>query len=393
MNSDLDINQALNLGKIDNKTISKLALLLERSGIDLDDIAKVNKVKAYQGFYKDAEGAAHTVDMHGIELVPSWAEGPAWPVAHQAKPVVAKPRPAPQRVSATQTIVIAPDPQIGFRRYEDGTLDPFHDERAIELHLQIIRDAKPDKVINLGDTLDLPEWSDRWAIHPEMVLTTQPTIDRGHRHIAEQLTEAPANCEMYLLEGNHDARLGKLILKNAMAALRLRQANTPESWPVLSIQHLLRMDEFGETPQGTRRVTYVDGYPAGRLRLANGSDRVTPLFAIHGERISVSAVAKNERQSFVQGHIHHIADYWQSYELEDSMVNVNAWSCGCLCRIDGTVPSVKGVTKSNGRPVNRVEQWQQGMAVVTVAEDGTWNKEIIPMFNGTAIWRGKEYRA
>lgn len=366
-------------------TLGKIADLLDRNGIDVDDVGRVNKINLWQGFYKDADGEAHTVDMAGITLSPHWAEGPQWPVMQQAAPVKVQPRPAPKTSSAEHTIVIAPDPQIGYRRYEDGTLDPFHDDRAIALTLQIIRDAKPARIINLGDSFDAPEWSSKFLVAPEFVMTTQPALDRLHRYLGEQLTEAPAGCQVELLEGNHDARLGVAVTKNAMAAMRLRQANAPDSWPVLSMQHLLRLDELG--------VTYHDGYPAGRVRLASGSERITPLYAIHGERLTVSAVAKNERQSYVQGHIHRIQDHWETYELEGEPITVNAWSPGCLCRVDGAVPSVRGSADVRGRPLQRQEAWQQGCAVVTVQADGTWAKEIIHISQGKAIWRGKEYVA
>ena len=365
--------------------LGRLSELLERSGIDLDTVSRVTKVKAWQGFHKDNDGEAQTVDMVGLEFVPSWADGPEWPVVTQARPVTAKPRPRPTVTHASTTTVILPDPQIGFRRYEDGTLDPFHDERAIELSLQIIRDAKPDRIVNLGDTLDFPEWSSKFLVLPEFVLTTQPTIDRAHRYLAEQLTDAPDGCESVLFEGNHDNRLGVWIAKNAMAALRLRQANAPESWPVMSAQHLLRLAELG--------VTYVDGYPAGRLRLAAGNDEQTPLVAKHGEGTSMQTIAKKERQSYVQGHGHHIAIHYETFELDGERVTVSAWTPGCLCRTDGVVPSTKGGTSATGRPVRRQEGWQQGLGVLTVHADGSYAQEQIEIRSGRAIWRGKEYRS
>lgn len=366
--------------------LGKLAELLERSGVDLDDVARVTKVKAWQGFMRDKNDEPQVVDMVGLEFVPTFADGPLWPVVAQAKPVNAKPRTrSANRGVDVKTIVICPDPQIGFRRYEDGTLDPFHDDRAIDLSLQIIRDAQPDRIINLGDTLDFPEWSSKFLVKPEFVLTTQPTVDRGHRFLAEQLTEAPTGCESDLMEGNHDNRLPNAIAKNAMAALRLRQANTPESWPVLSVQHLLRLDELG--------VTYHDGYPAGRVKLAAGVDEQTPLYAKHGEGTNMPVLAKRERQSFVQGHGHHIADHYETFELDGQRITVNAFTLGCLCRTDGAVPSTKGGDHARGNPVHRVEGWQQGLGVVTVHPDGSWAKEIVEIRTGRAIWRGKEYRA
>ena len=366
-------------------TLGKLAELLERSGVDLDDVARVKTVKAWQGFMRGDDGQPVTVDLHGIEFVPTFADGPAWPVVAQAKPVTAKPRPVSKSTTGVQRIFIAPDPQIGFRRYEDGTLDPFHDDRAIDCSLALIRAMRPTRIVNLGDTCDFPEWSSKFLVSPEFMLTTQPTIDRTHRYLAEQLTEAPAGCVSDMLEGNHDNRLPNAITKNAMAALRLRVANAPDTWPVLSLQHLLRLDELG--------VTYHDGYPAGRVKLANGHGEITPLYAIHGERLTVSAVAKNERQSFVQGHIHRIQDHYETFEVDGSPVTVNAWSTGCLSRVDGAIPSTRGGTGAKGRPVKRYENWQQGVGLVTVMPDGSWSKEIVQIVDGRAIWRGEEYRA
>ena len=43
------------------KLVDSVADLLERNGIDPDDLGGVEKVKLYQGYYKDNEGEAHVV--------------------------------------------------------------------------------------------------------------------------------------------------------------------------------------------------------------------------------------------------------------------------------------------------------------------------------------------
>lgn len=374
--------------------LGKIAELLDRNGIDLAEIGAITKVNLWQGFSKSVEtGEPVPIDLVGIQIAPSWDSGPAWPVVQPAPPVTIRPKPAPKTVRTCQTVVILPDPQIGYRRNEAGELDAFHDEAAIDVALQIVADAKPDHVVTLGDSCDFPEWSSKFVITPEMVLTTQPTIDRLHRFVADQIAAAPDGCRFTLLEGNHDARLPLAITKNAMAALRLRRANTPDGWPVLSIPHLLRLDDFGDLTDGTPRVHYASGYPATRVKLAAGSDHITALWAIHGERLTVSAVAKAERQSMVQGHIHRIQDHYTTFDVDGSPVTVNAFSPGCLCRIDGAVPSVRGATDARGHTIRRIEDWQQGIAVVTITADGSWTKELIHIANGKAIWRSKEYRA
>jgi hypothetical protein len=373
--------------------LGRIADLLDRNGIDLAEIGAITKVNLWQGFSKDQEtGENNVVDLVGVQIAPAWAEGPQWPVVQQAAPTLIRPKPRKSATSGT-VIAILPDPQIGYRRNETGDLDPFHDEHAIDVALQIVADAKPHRIINLGDSCDFAEWSSKFTISPEMVLTTQPTIDRLHRFIAEQIAAAPDDCQITLMEGNHDARLPLAITKNAMAALRLRRANTPDSWPVLSMPHLLRLDDFGQLANGQPRATYIAGYPAARIKLAAGNDTITPLFAVHGERLTVSAVAKNERQSFVQGHIHRIQDHWATFDVDGQPIIVNAWSPGCLCRIDGAVPSTRGATDPRGVPIRRIEDWQQGCAIITVSDDGSWSKELVPITNGNATWRGRTYQS
>jgi hypothetical protein len=364
--------------------MGKIAELLDRSGINPDEIGRVEKIRVWQGFHKDEDGNAQVVDLAGVVLSPEWAEGPQWPVVQQAAPTVIKPVAIKENKTNVRVTVILPDPQIGFRRMHEGELIACHDEAAMDVALQITRAARPDHIVNIGDFLDLPEWSTKFLVLPEFVLTTQPTIDAGHRYLAKQRAIAP-NAEISLLEGNHDARMGKAIAQNAMAALRLRRADKPEEWPVLSVPYLLRLEELG--------VRYVGGYPAGRLQLTKGGKGVTALWAIHGEKLDVAKVAKAERQSFVQGHIHRVAYASQTCEVMSEPETVVAFSPGCLCRVDGVVPSTRGGTDDTGRPVLRWEDWQQGVAIITELPDGYWTTEIVPINKGQAIWRGKLFTA
>ena len=186
--------------------LGKLATLLERNGISVDDIGQIAKVNLWQGFHKDEDGQAQVVDLAGISFSPAWAEPPQWPVVQPAAPTVIRPVKSSQKRTQGRITVILPDPQIGFRRLEDGTLVPMHDEAAIDVALQITRDARPDAICNLGDLLDFPEWSSKFIVLPEFVLTTQPTIDEAHRFLARQRAIAP-DADISLLAGNHDDRL------------------------------------------------------------------------------------------------------------------------------------------------------------------------------------------
>ena len=367
------------LGKTQGKAkLGKLAELLERNGIDVEDVGRVSKISAWQGFYKDDNGDAQTVDLTGIQLSPKWEDGPEWPVVQQAKPTVVRPRAKQSNRTndGWKTAAILPDPQIGYWRHVDtDELDPFHDEQAMAVALQVVRDVDPDLVVLLGDVLDLAEWS-RFEQEPSFAMTTQESLDRCHLWLAEIRANAP-DARIVYIEGNHDRRLRKAIVNNAKAAFGLRQASTPPTtWPVMSIPHLLRLDELG--------VEYIDAYPAGIFWINDN------LACVHGEKLKVSQVVDDERVSVIQGHVHRIAVQHKTRRTRDGAKSMFAATPGCLCRIDGAVPSTKGSTDSFGRPVYRPEDWQQGLAVVTFEEgDGAFHLELVPIHDGRAIFRGR----
>lgn len=368
--------------------LGKLAALVERSGLDLDDFARIERVNVWQMGYKDADGEAQSHDLAGMSLVPHFVDGPEWPVVQPAAPtrIVYGKRPATK--TGERRTVLFPDQQVGFWRVDDGAtveMIPMHDPAAMECALNVARLVKPQRILNHGDALDLSEWSSKFTIYPEFAQTTQAALDELHRHLAAQRAIVGPDGELVLLRGNHDDRLELLVTRNAKAALRLRQANTPDSWPVLSMRHLLRLDELG--------VTYVGAYPAGRYKLADGHGRQTPLVAIHGQKTDVAKVAKTERQSHVQGHAHHVAHRAETYEVDGEPVEVEAWSMGCLCRVDGAVPSTHGKPDEDGRPAKRHESWQQAVGVLTEFGEGGWQLEVVRIRDGVAHYRGQEVTA
>src|SRR5690606_38918294 len=82
---------------------------------------------------------------------------PAWPVIQQAQPVIVNlPEPSPTPKRNYKLALKSADHQIGFRRLDDGTLDPFHDQRAMDIFTQVCANYQPDKIQILGDFLDLP---------------------------------------------------------------------------------------------------------------------------------------------------------------------------------------------------------------------------------------------
>ena len=362
--------------------LGKLAELLERSGVDLDTVARVKTVKAWQGFMRGDDGQPVTVDLHGIEFVPSFADGPQWPIIQPgplyklpAAPVKARP------VSSFQTCVVWPDIQIGYYRASDDGLEPIHDENAIAVALAITKAEQPDVVVLVGDNLDLCEFG-KYRTTPAFERTTQATINRATRLCAELRAAAPS-AKIVWLAGNHEERLPNYVLDNAKAAFGLRQGETPESWPVLSVPFLCHFDRYG--------IEYLPGYPASSFWI---NER---LRVIHGDKVASGGSTAHkylasERTSVIYGHIHRREWAERTRQDHDGPKTILAASPGCLCRIDGAVPSTKGGTDLDGRPLTRSEDWQQGLAVVRFEPgDGRFAYEQVAIHNGWALHDGREY--
>jgi hypothetical protein len=393
MSDSINISEAVKSFKderTNKEALGIIADLLDRNNIDVDEVGKITRVSLYQTAAKDADGEIQTKDLVGIQISPKWEQGPEWPVVQQAKPVVInapkKPNKAPALIGGWKQAVILPDPQIGFRQFDDK-LDPFHDDAAMNVALQVTaaleHENGVDQVVNLGDFLDLPAQG-KYEQEAAFAFTTQQAIDRGHLFLGEQRAAAP-NAKIVVLEGNHDRRMQKFVQANALAAFGLRRANVPDSWPVMSLPYLLRLDELD--------IEYIDAYPAGMWWINDS------LRAIHGDKVnsggSTAMKYTNEMPhiSTVFGHIHRQEIQSKTTFDRAGKIKAMAISPGCLCRVDGAVPSVKGSVGIDGRPVTYYENWQQGISVITYKPEGSFHVELVHIDDGKTLFRGQEFKA
>jgi predicted phosphodiesterase len=311
-----------------------------------------------------------------------------WTPLHRAKPVEIRatknPRP---RKGQYRVAVILPDPQIGYRDLGVRGLDPFHDERAMDIAIQITawleENDRVDEVINLGDFLDLPSQG-RFDQEPAFAFTTQKAVDRGHMFLQEQRGAAGPQAKIVLIEGNHDRRMEKFILSNTASTFGLKRANMDEL-PVMSIPYLLRLKEIN--------VDYIDAYPAGAYWITD------TLRAVHGDKVrsggSTAAAYTNAAPhiSTIFGHVHRQELQAKTVFDKNGPIKSVAVSPGCLCRVDGAVPSVNGSTKIDGTPATFYENWQQGVAVVSYKKTGEFFTELVQINDGVAVFRGREFKA
>ncbi|MGW8177741.1 MAG: metallophosphoesterase [bacterium] len=267
------------------------------------------------------------------------------------------------------TALILADPHFGFsRNLKTGQLEPFHDRAALAIAIQLVEYVNPDIILILGDLLDLAEWSDKFIRSPDMYNTTQPAIVEASWWLA-QIRKAAPKATVHLLEGNHEERITRAISKQLPYAYGLTTSN---GMPVLSVPNLIGTDALS--------IKYVPDYPNGEVWV-NYQFR-----AIHGDRVraksgaTATAILEDAQASTVFGHIHRIELATKTVFDSNGAKSISAFSPGCLCRIDGTVPSIKG--KMN---------WQQGIGVVNF--DETFVVPIpVPIEQGQAMYEGQTFK-
>lgn len=312
-------------------------------------------------------------------------DGPEWqPIDRGPAIQVQAPRAAPSFSigGQWQTAVLAADTQFGFRELDNGEMQPFHDERAIDIFLQIVAVENPEQTVIMGDIADFASQG-RFAQEASFARTTQPTIDRTTEFGAQ--IRASTSGKIVYIEGNHDKRMQNFVEANALAAFGLRKGGMPETWPVMSLPNLLRLDEFG--------IIYRDAYPAAhwwvndQLRCEHGTKA--------NSKGSTAAQYMNDTPhiSRAHGHTHRLEA--QSHTTYDRMGKIKsvAINPGCLCRVDGAVPSVNGAIGADGRSAEVFENWQNGVAVVRFKESGEFFWELVQIEDGRTIYERQELRA
>jgi len=343
---------------------------------------KINKWEGYRREeiknieYIDGKANGFVEDTGNIKVEPLWQVE-----AHMIKkepeaihPVISPVVISPQKRTnfrnrkVSNSVMILADPHIGFsKNTRTNKLTPFHDRRAMDIALNIASNNTFDKIIVLGDLLDLAEWSDKFARSPEMYFTTQAALIEAAWYLTQ--LKSLSN-EVYLLEGNHEERLMRMILRQMLMAYELGTADNPEI-PVLSIPNLLSLDKIG--------VKYIGGYPDGELWINDS------IVCTHGSRVNaksgrtVSAIIDEINSTHIFGHIHRIETASRTIYSRDGYKTIQAHSPGCLCRIDGVVPGKK-----------KKQNWQQGLSVVNSTSE--FHQIVsVPIDNGSAIFNNKIY--
>lgn len=262
-----------------------------------------------------------------------------------------------ERARSIKTALILSDAQMAYRRdFLTNRLSGFHDRAIFDIALQVALIVRPDVIILNGDMLDLPEWSDKFLQSPETWWTLQPAmleLSWWLKRFRENLPDA----RMIYMEGNHEERMPRSILRYQASAYGLKRVDNLEGIEVLSIPNLLALDQLA--------IEWYGGYPANHVWL-NSEFRVS-----HGNGTGFDKMLKEAEVSESIGHIHKLVKHSKTRHVRGGEKVVELSSSGCMARRDGAVPGSEG----------RMD-WQGGFELVHYESDGKLFETQLVHVNG-----------
>ena len=231
---------------------------------------------------------------------------------------------------------------------------PYQDDAAIAIMLEILHDAQPDSLINLGDMVDCYTLSD-FLRDPNRKESLQDEIDIA-RGINLMLRQAAPNATIDQFEGNHEERLRRALWraeKTQAVVFQLTNLRREATWP-----KLLDLEGVG-----------INWHPTGTIA------EIAPNFFAHHGDCKGDPMTKFQVNG-ISGHIHKFMMRTSRTVKEQ----IEWFTCPTL----GTLNP-----EYDCHP-----QWQNGFWFLTHdIEAGTRTAEPVRIQDGSALFKGRKYTA
>jgi hypothetical protein len=239
---------------------------------------------------------------------------------------------------------------------------PFHHEDNVQVAQNLIRylaDTRLDTVVCVGDGVDFYAVS-RYDKDPRRLNQLNDELV-AFSEVMAGFTEAAGGATKEYILGNHEKRLQAYIHKNAPALATL---------PQLQIRSLLGLDSLG-------------------WNVSDNFVMVGDLLCKHGEYVASASGATGKKEmdrawlSGVSGHVHRLAVHYRTnwfHKIHNRPPSFWVES-GCLCEAD--------MDYRDGA----ASDWQPGVVVVRVDQEGVMYPELIPIHNGRTVYDGKVFVA
>ncbi len=346
-------------------------------------LTKTWEVSAFNRETNEWETTTNHAYDHAIDPEDIWQAEPANITPSRRKPI--------QRPGVKEDIFILTDTQIGYRAImnrETGKREhvPLHDERKLRVARRIAFDIRPTMIVNLGDNIDLAEFShfDPDSDHFDN-MTLEHSLQTVHDEYAKYRSDHP-DAELIETSSNHNERFNKLILKKVAGMYNVRRAESDSKYPVMSYAYMANLEHLG--------VEFIEGYPVGTLIIPRG-DKAPLRFAHNTETSSgassaASKVMKNHPETFnFGGHDHKDSEAWHTLNNGEQ---VGTFVFGALANARGLVPGYRSAVTSYGEPVDYQQNWTASVGRVRLYENDEVEVErIMIKHDGTSIYNGRFY--
>lgn len=279
----------------------------------------------------------------------------------------------------SQTVVVIGDQQA-----------PFHDKDLHAKFCQFLHQTQPARLIELGDTIDLPDIRPGHRIHPKHTAAVTECLQSGYDINRGYIDVAP---DMYveMLYGNHCERMLNILTDANQAEIRnmvaVKRPVTPEGRggeELLTLEHAMRMDELG-----VKVVKPAGSYTRAAILLTDKLAVRHGWIARKGSGSSALATLEHLGYNIIVGHTHRQAEVFKTvHEITQETRTLVGIEAGCMCRVS------QAPDPDDGRvwPGYTDEpDWQQGFVVVDIWSDGFFKADLATYVNNVLLCRGQRY--
>lgn len=229
-----------------------------------------------------------------------------------------------------------------------------HDPKFISIVTQLIKNLRPQYVIQLGDAMDFSTIS-TYLTSADSKDCVMKDIDAYNKILDQWQSVMPKGSTFHQLEGNHCARAEKMLARNCR---QMHQLFKP-------VHEMLRLKERSKS--GKKFIWH----PLSNWK----SCKIHDVVFHHGTYFDKNIATSNLQRygvKFIQGHSHRYA------HASDGKV----WS----------VSLGHGSIADKTNHIHAPNTWQQAIGVVTFIK-GKGHFEPMLINNGEGVFRGKLYKA
>lgn len=266
-----------------------------------------------------------------------------------------RPKVAPRKPQETELVVICGDQHA-----------PEHDLTFHAKFLSWLAENRPSRIVILGDLLensDVSRWADRKG-----EATAAESIQSAYNILRDYIHAVP-DAQVTWIEGNHDQRIETYAHGNAGKVAEITRAG--EDVPVLSLPHLMRLDELS--------VEYVTGYPLAKVILCEN------LAVIHGKIVKkgagASALGNLEKRGYsvISGHTHRAGVVFKTVlDIDDTPSTLMGAETGTMKEIKPEV-------------FDEAPDHQNAFVTATIWQDGQFHLDPAIYSAGSLRWRDQRF--